>query len=140
VEIGSQCRWKSKVRDILFESQDQDRSSKYNADEVRLLLLCHADANEIDRFRLRSTPSRALNVSLFNIIGEECRKEDLEQGKEVMTSGAFLDAPCGVTTGLKTLRAGTYWLIPSTYVVGTEASWEMIVHHSKRDVSVEGPF
>jgi len=57
----------------------------------------------------------------------------------MMTSGAYLDAPCGVTTGLKTLKPGTYCAIPSSYVVGTEAAWEMIIHYSRRDAQVEGP-
>jgi hypothetical protein len=94
--------------------------------------MCH-------RLRLRSTPSRALNISLFECPdGQDCKENlELPVGRETMTSGAYLDAPCGVTTGLKVLKAGTYFAIPSTYAVGTEASWEVIAHCNKREVQIE---
>jgi hypothetical protein len=78
-----------------------------------------------------------VNISLFECSDAKGKRDGFEACKEVITSGAYLDVPCGVTTGLKTLKPGKYWAIPSTYAVGTDASWEVIIHHSKHDVQVQ---
>ncbi|KAL0955704.1 hypothetical protein HGRIS_001924 [Hohenbuehelia grisea] len=56
--------------------------------------------------------------------------------RHIATSGAYNDAVSGVVTPQVTLKAGKYWIIPSTYNAGIKVGFNLIVYSSVRGITV----
>ncbi|KAI6007673.1 hypothetical protein F5J12DRAFT_85857 [Pisolithus orientalis] len=83
------------------------------------------------RLHLTSGPQSApLNLSLFPAV------EPLSINCPLASSGPYSDALAGVDIPKRTLRAGKYWLVPSTWVAGIQAEFKLVVYCSDSGCAV----
>lgn len=68
-----------------------------------------------------------MNVTCFSGVGKNATTS-LSQARGIATSGAYDDDMAGVAIPPTTLAAGRYYIVPSTYTPGFEASFKLIVY------------
>ncbi|TFK45065.1 hypothetical protein BDQ12DRAFT_674049 [Crucibulum laeve] len=79
---------------------------------------------------LHPSTAVALNVTVFPV------SPTLTLQRHVATSGGYDDAIAGVVTPQVALRAGKYWIVPSTYHPGVEAGFKLIVYSTIGDIKI----
>ncbi|KIK22314.1 hypothetical protein PISMIDRAFT_102567, partial [Pisolithus microcarpus 441] len=70
------------------------------------------------------SPSTTLNLSLFPAV------DPFSSNRPLASSGPYSDALSGVDIPKRTLRAGKYWLVPSTWAAGVQAKFKLVVYCS----------
>lgn len=76
--------------------------------------------------------SSPLNVTIYS-----ANVTDPDTTTHITTSGGYHDAISGVVTPLVSLARGKYWIVPSTYSPGVQASFLLIVYSSVLNLSVD---
>ncbi|KAI6115989.1 hypothetical protein F5141DRAFT_1201863 [Pisolithus sp. B1] len=70
------------------------------------------------------SPSASLNLSLFPAV------DPFPSNRPLASSGSYSDALAGVDIPKRTLQAGKYWLVPSTWTAGVQAGFKLVVYCS----------
>ncbi|KAI6132409.1 hypothetical protein EDD16DRAFT_1851642 [Pisolithus croceorrhizus] len=71
-----------------------------------------------------ASPSTPLNLSLFPAV------DLFPSNRPLASSGSYSDALAGVDIPKRTLQAGKYWLVPSTWAAGVQAGFKLVVYCS----------
>jgi len=71
---------------------------------------------------VQHSSNAAMNVTIYS--GSDHPSAD----RHVATSGAYDDARSGVVTPQTNLSKGRWWIVPSTYNPGVQATFQLIVY------------
>ncbi|KIJ15557.1 hypothetical protein PAXINDRAFT_77338, partial [Paxillus involutus ATCC 200175] len=74
------------------------------------------------------SPAASLNLSIFPVSTSTPERASLD--RPVASSGPYSDALPGVDISARTLSAGKYWLVPSTWATGVQVAFRLVVYCS----------
>ncbi|KAF8841696.1 cysteine proteinase [Paxillus ammoniavirescens] len=74
------------------------------------------------------SPAASLNLSIFPVSASTPERASLD--RPVASSGPYSDALPGVDISARTLNAGKYWLVPSTWSAGVQVAFRLVVYCS----------